>query len=70
MKNHILYKGVKGERISQVDFDQRSTSMVQRQNRGKDMLVGPTYEKQAARDLVCAIGMLVIGIILVGLVLL
>ena len=48
----------------------KRTSMVERQNRGKDMLVGPTYERQAARDLVCAIGMLVIGIILVGLVLL
>ena len=45
-------------------------SMVERQNRGKDMLVGPTYEKQAARDLVYAIGMMVIGIVLVGLVLL
>ena len=43
---------------------------VQRQNRGKDMLIGPTYVKQQARDLVCAIGMMVIGIVLVGLVLL
>ena len=48
----------------------KRTSMVERQNRGKDMLIGPTYERQAARDLVYAIGMLVIGIVLVGLVLL
>ena len=53
-----IYHGVKGERISMVD----------RQNRGKDMLIGPTYEKQAAKDLVYAIGMMVIGIVLVGLV--
>ena len=58
------------KRTSKIELDQRSISMVERQNRGKDMLVGPTYERQAARDLVCAIGMLVIGIILVGLVLL
>ena len=58
------------KRTSKIELDQRSIPMVERQNRGKDMLVGPTYERQAARDLVCAIGMLVIGIILVGLVLL
>jgi preprotein translocase subunit SecF len=58
------------KRISKIKLDQRSISMVQRQNRGKDMLVGPTYEKQAARDLVYAIGMMVIGIVLVGLILL
>ena len=45
-------------------------TMVERQNRGKDMLVGPTYEKQHARDLVYAIGIMVIGIVLVGLILL
>lgn len=54
----VIYKGVKGERIS----------MVQRQNRGKSMLIGPTYEKQAARDLIYAILILVVGIVLVGLV--
>jgi uncharacterized protein (DUF983 family) len=59
-QNHILYKGVKGERIT----------MVQRQNKGKDMCIGLTYVKQQARDLVYAIGMMVIGIVLVGLVLL
>jgi preprotein translocase subunit SecF len=58
------------KRISKIELDQRSISMVRRQNRGKDMLVGPTYEKQAARDLVYAIGMMVIGIVLVGLILL
>ena len=56
----VIYKGVKGERIS----------MVERQNKGKDMLIGPTYEKQAARDLIYAILILVVGIVLVGLVLL
>ena len=60
MYKEVIYKGVKGERIS----------MVERQNRGKDMLIGPTYVKQQARDLVCAIGMMVIGIVLVGLILL
>ena len=55
-----IYHGVKGERIS----------MVSRQNRGKSMLIGPTYVKQQARDLVYAIGMMVIGIVLVGLILL
>ena len=54
----VIYKGVKGERIS----------MVERQNKGKDMLIGPTYEKQAARDLIYAILILVVGIVLVGLV--
>ena len=58
------------KRTSKIELDQRSISMVERQNRGKDMLVGPTYERQAARDLVYAIGMMVIGIVLVGLVLL
>ena len=43
---------------------------VERQNRGKSMLYAHQYEKQAARDLVYAIGMMVIGIVLVGLVLL
>ena len=60
MYKEVIYKGVKGERIS----------MVQRQNKGKDMLIGPTYVKQQARDLVYAIGMMVIGIVLVGLILL
>ena len=55
-----IYHGVKGERIS----------MVSRQNRGKSMLIGPTYVKQQARDLVYAIGIMVIGIVLVGLILL
>ena len=53
-----IYHGVKVERISMVD----------RQNRGKDMLIGPTYEKQAAKDLIYAILILVLGIVLVGLV--
>ena len=66
----VIYKGVKGERISQVDFDQRSTSMVSRQNRGKSMLCGKAYEDQKMKDLIYAIGIMVIGIVFVGLILL
>ena len=56
----VIYKGVKGERIS----------MVSRQNRGKSMLCGKAYEDQKMKDLIYAIGIMVIGIVFVGLVLL
>ena len=56
----VIYKGVKGERIS----------MVARQNRGKSMLCGKAYEDQKMKDLIYAIGIMVIGIVFVGLVLL
>ena len=54
----VIYKGVKGERIS----------MVSRQNRGKSMLCGKAYEDQKMKDLIYAIGIMVIGIVLVGLI--